>query len=604
MNKIGKALLALPLSLALISCGKEITTKKETTTVKPTTTINTVSTTRRQTTEVKTTTAKKEDTSLKYRVSKEIYDSYFNPTIDQFLALNLTINEKSSYEGMEEINDVYRYQDGKIHFIDEVHGDRITIFEKEEVSLSYKVYTQSLDSWIQTDSESISEHNLIFYLYGVAFDYEKLTFDLNENVYKSDEVVRFDSASDGYEYSNCVLKFEDNKPVSFSFDVKQIVNFDETDIIEGNVNYTFSKVGTTKVVSPEDQKYAVEQELFDSYFNITNVDDLFKLNYSLDYSSMSDLVGVSGTHVINHDTCLINKYTYYEMAMGQYDDRVDFVSYHYDKNSKVITNESAFYNTLRGTVTGEFKLDFFNFDEFNFNSETKAYECAELIVDGNTKYTDIKIYFEDNVIKKYTFIEDYRGTVSNVTKSFSNVGTTTIEINNTSKIDEETFNKYFNITNLSDYANLNCTISCLSITDGEIESINNIYVSNGAYIKNNTYVEYELNADNETFTTRIYSYDKADDSVSLFREFDRVTKEDLNVNLKFIQCKYRDFRYDANNDKYTAGEIVISDTVKYRDVEIVFNNGKLVSLTYKIGNTVYCCNYSNFGTTTINVVKE
>ena len=100
MKKIILAPLAFILSLSLFACSKN--TQKPDKTTDNTTLTN-------------DTTVDPDPIPKRYRITKEVFDSYFNPTIDQVFALNLTIDEISVWgegEHAFEMNDKYRIAKG------------------------------------------------------------------------------------------------------------------------------------------------------------------------------------------------------------------------------------------------------------------------------------------------------------------------------------------------------------------------------------------------------------------------------------------------------------------------------------------------------------
>lgn len=421
-----KKLLLTPLialtGLALIACTAKTTERKTTPSGGTTTKTN-------------TTTKDPNPIPKRYRITKEIYDSYFNQTVDQFFELNLTVNETSVWgegDSSFEIKTEYSFSKGKLYTVNEGY-DTFTSYSKEEDgSLTYVDYECYGDSWEETSSGTTTAKDVSF-TFGVSFDYSKLTFDLDNNVYKSDEVLEDSDNKSSFEYSNFIIKFDDNKPISLSYHMKQTMHRDggEDMVFIGDISLTISNIGTTEVISPFDRKYIVARETFDTYFNIKSVDDLLQLNYTLNNEEKGTGVTFYSSFVIDKGHYLINEYTYYEMSKSS-DDRAYVYSYHYDKNTHTITTEGQFYQTLEYSVYSAFRLAWFNFDEFKFNDETKAYECDYVKVDDDTEYYDIKVYFEDNIIQKYTYTDVYTSgsTVSTyqTTKTFSNVGTTTINI--------------------------------------------------------------------------------------------------------------------------------------------------------------------------------
>ena len=426
MKKISKLLLVAPMGLLLFACSKNTSTKKDVTT-KPNTT-----------TKANTTTKDPNPIPVRYRITKEIYDSYFNPTVDQFCNLNMTINATSIWGEGESAFTFYgetKIADKKMYTTDHDNGDSFSTFTKEEDgSLSYVDYHCFSSTWEQVGSGTATTSELGKFAFGVSFDYVKLSFDLNENVYKSDEVVTKIDDNNSFEYSNFIVKFDDNKPISLSYHMKQTIYYDggNDKVYIGDISANISNIGNTYVISPSDQKYAVTRETFDAYFNVKSIDDLLKLNYTLNNEEKGSGVTFRSSFVINYGKYLINDYTYYEMSKTS-DDWAYVHSYHYDKNTHTITPEAEFNQSLEYSVTSDYRLAWFNFDDFKFNSETKAYECDYVRVDNDTEYYDIKVYFEDNIIKKYTYTDVYTSgnivSTYQTTKTFSNVGTTTININ-------------------------------------------------------------------------------------------------------------------------------------------------------------------------------
>ena len=174
------------------------------------------------------------------------------------------------------------------------------------------------------------------------------------------EEERYDSS---FEFSNLIIKFDNNKLISLSYHEKQTLHSGGVDeIFEGNISRTISNIGTTEVISPFDQKYIVDKDTFDSYFNITTVDDLLKLNYTLEVVEKGVyLTGIS-TFAINYGKYLINEYTYYEMTKQENSNTLAHVdSYHYDKATHQITSESSFYQDMNYSINSAFRLNSFNF---------------------------------------------------------------------------------------------------------------------------------------------------------------------------------------------------------------------------------------------------
>ena len=424
MKKIILTSLTRNLSLALISC-KNKTTKK-------TTKENT-------TTKTKSTTVDPNPIPKRYRISKEIYDSYFNPTVDQVFALNMTIDETSVWgegESAFEMKTEYKIAKGKVYSSSDnsYSSNSFISFTKEnDESIYYEDYMIDFEGlWNLSSSGTITPKKTLFYTLGASFDYEKLEFDLDKNVYKSDELLKEEREDSSYEYSNLIIKFDENKIISMSYHIKQTLHDEGTDeIFIGDITRNISNIGTTEVISPFDQKYIVDKETFDSYFNITTVDDLLKLNYTLEEVSEGDYLTGINTFAVNYGKYLINEYTYYEMTKQENSNTLAHVdSYHYDKATHQITSESSFNQDMNYSINTAFGLSSFNFNDFKFNEETKAYECKVVDVKGNSIYYDIKIYFENNKILKYTYRDVYEdsGTYYDVTKTFTNVGTTTIDI--------------------------------------------------------------------------------------------------------------------------------------------------------------------------------
>ena len=212
-----------------------------------------------------TTTAKPtttEDKSLKYRVSKETFDSFFSLTIDEALKLNFTCVEiinRESY-GLSNTTRTSKFDNTRMSDYDGQFHVELEKTDDGKIKKTYYEYLQSLDMWNKIHSSPVSTYDLNGFMCLTAhrptLDYSKLVFDKTTNSYSyNGNATIYCQVNDSYtimEYSNIVLKFEDDLLISISFHSIENEYSDpdyenKTSTSETNKSFTFSNYGTTSV---------------------------------------------------------------------------------------------------------------------------------------------------------------------------------------------------------------------------------------------------------------------------------------------------------------------------------------------------------------------
>ncbi len=229
----------------LTGCNDKTTANK--TTQKTTQTIQTTkaSTTAKKTTIEKTTTV---DPNLKYKVSEEDFESYFNPkTLDDIKKYNFTVVATETETASEDVyTNTIKIADGKISMKFDTDFTKYYELNMEDGKIVLGEDYMSIEAFTS------------MYLFPYV-SYSDLSFDSSTKSYKTSKKYNFEHISMGEkavnEYNNIVIKIEDGLPVSCSFDITATYySEDEVNYVySGSVTLAFSDFGSTtvdKVVLP------------------------------------------------------------------------------------------------------------------------------------------------------------------------------------------------------------------------------------------------------------------------------------------------------------------------------------------------------------------
>jgi len=261
--KLKKALVGLACLttvFTLVAC-KGKTIKKATTSSKTTT--NIISTTKKETTKKQTTaaTTTKSQIPEKYAVTKEVFDSYFNPaSFEASMAFNGTIDIVSTMEGYGE--NKFKTEIANKYYLEtneSFPSSTFKVFYKDGDMAAVDTYTNEGSGWkvSKYSPEKYTDINLFCLIntyIPAGFDFDKCTFNYETNSYESNEEKSYTYNRGEYSYTNTIsnlkVKFEDNKIVSISFKSKQCEYNsigDQVGAYYMDGTLTFSKLGTTTV---------------------------------------------------------------------------------------------------------------------------------------------------------------------------------------------------------------------------------------------------------------------------------------------------------------------------------------------------------------------
>ena len=269
LKKLSIALLLAAGVIGLASCaGKQnkTTAKDEPTNTSNTVDVSTTDTTPKTTDDIIIST-KEEDEFAKYKVSKELFNSFFKlDSFDIISNLNVTIditNKRLTKKAIDEFKLKVELDKKNLLFTDYTRGYNY-LFEITEPGRANVYVKEGKGDWFTPGKFSFTVDELLNNVYLAQFDFSSFTFDEATKSYKSTKVVsnKYDNGECIVvrEFSNVVIKFEDNQIVSFNCDMKEnefdpseTVYTDETaySSIVYESSYSFSKIGETVVTKPE-----------------------------------------------------------------------------------------------------------------------------------------------------------------------------------------------------------------------------------------------------------------------------------------------------------------------------------------------------------------
>ncbi len=574
-----------------------VTTKKDSTTKKNTTKKDTT-----KKTTAKQTTTKATDKNI---VTKEVFDSYFNiSTFEELKALNYTVNQVCEYiEADQQVTDnvVIEVANGNI-LIDSPYTDMF--YETKGLTdgtVSYAMYTNEGTGWGKTASVSTALKNLAFKRMRLGiFDYSSFTYDSNTKSYKAAKIVYDEPDEEEQEVlCNIEIKFSDNVLQSIKYDHEYLYYGDvydsETDTL------TFTKFGETSVTNPmyeEFKDYMVDADTFDFYFDI-NSESVEELNLTIDY--MYDYVDSSdyyqGTIKFNggiiSDVYTDGDYDYftnYKITSDYENDCVDCDGCYYSSYNGLEKKSGTMY--LSSFANSSLLLPQIDMSYFEFDFNSKSYKTkAASIHTSNGTYSNIAIQFDKgNLVScAYSLSDHYDKDISLIIKNIDN---TSVEYFGDNIVDKDTFNSFFAIDSMKALNALNYTAnySMAYTIGGDFRCDATIQAYNGLfrvdyYTQDNTYYRffktYESTYPNYV-SFKQYNYNVEDAEWNKAQDTSYSIAAFLNEKAYLIpDLNFDDFVFDMETKMYKANRIELQSNQEYVDVNIKFENGKPVFVTYK-----------------------
>jgi len=575
--KLGKKSIGIFLCFAsiftvLAGCKKKST--KKNTTKNNTTKVTTKASTTKATTKQKTTT----DTKKKYMVNEDVFNSYFHITDFEALSkLNHTATYTyTSYSVVD--NGVAKY-DGKILFDEYSSSDTMEssccYFCVNEISDDSIVEFRCVDYDdgdvnVEYDTTGIKSY-LNEYLLLPFMNFTDLTFNRNTNSYEATEIKK-----DSISFNNVKIQFENNILKSYSFEYVSDYTF--------TYEATISNVGNTKADSVI--RNAVSKNEFDSFFNISNVNNLYDLNFTLEYNdglcnySLEYANGNALSETYYDDELMSKKY--YEIT------DVDGTSVTYDlcyeNADDKWCHEGVKTKDIDDFVWDVLYLHIFDYDRFVFNEETGYYECDSYSL-SDEEYSNLKIKFVDGLLDSFTANVD-DGSKYDVTIDITNAGTTEVVAPiEKYTVDEETFNSVLGISSYEELDALNYT--CEYVTKWGSETV---YASNGTFMA----IKHNGEEDDETLLYQTSASTTKDVKLKISTYSDSVWHEYSNMDLNFfdflrdygrmLQIDYSSFAYDEVEKCYKLGNYEVDLNLNYTDIKVSFEYGKISTISYTVNN--------------------
>ncbi len=192
-----------------------------------------------------------------------------------------------------------------------------------------------------------------------------------------------------------------------------------------------TKVNTTKATTKQKtttdpkKKYMVNEDVFNSFLNISSYEELKALNYTCDYV---DKWG-SQTVYASNGTFMAIKHN------GEEDDETLL----YQTSASTTKDVELKIYTYNGSTWSEYStmnLNFFDFlrdygrmlqidySSFAYDEVEKCYKLDNYEVDLNLNYTDIKVSFEYGKISRMSYTVNNFSNSWDVAVTFTNVGNT------------------------------------------------------------------------------------------------------------------------------------------------------------------------------------
>ncbi len=376
---------------------------------------------------------------------------------------------------------------------------------------------------------------------------------------------------------------------------------------------TTKKTTAKQTTTDASLKYKVNEDVFNKYFNITP-DTLNDLNITIEYEQTCCGYNYSGT----------SKFDGANHLDVYYDEFADetYTSYRYFNS---LSDNTLYYDEffLNGTWEYEGNIDYnlddfinrrllllkINFADLTFNTKTNCYEASSIVIDGFGTYSNVKIGFEDNVLKTYEFefldTADYTNSISATVKD---IGKTVVD-NPYAKymVNEETFNKYFNITNET-LDDLNLTINYDNMFNGVsftgTVKFNGKVWNDSYYCSGDYYFDsFLINKIEEDTMYVDYTCYSAEDGWDSLDNSDYSLKSFIDYRLYLVNLGRNSFEYDVTTNSYVASSVT-KDGKTYSNVKIKFEDNKLVSFEYRTSNNIISATVEDVDATEVKYVKE
>ncbi|MBP5445752.1 MAG: hypothetical protein J6Y28_06235 [Acholeplasmatales bacterium] len=376
---------------------------------------------------------------------------------------------------------------------------------------------------------------------------------------------------------------------------------------------TTKKTTAKQTTTDASLKYKVNEVVFNKYFNNT-LDTLNDLNITIEYEQTCYGYNYSGTSKFNGTNHL-------DVYYDEFTDET-YTSYRYFNS---LSDNTLYYDEffLNGTWEYEGNIDY-NLDEFiskrllllkidfaglTFNTKTNCYGASSIVIDGFGTYSNIKIKFEDNVLKTYEFefldTDDYTSSVSATVKD---IGNTVIESPFAKyMVNEETFNKYFNITNET-LDDLNLTINYDNMFNGVSftgtvkfngEVWNDSYYCSGDYY----FDSFLINKIEDDTMYADYTCYSAEDGWDSMDNSDYSLKSFIDYRLYLVNLGRNSFEFDVTANSYVASSVT-KDGKSYSNVKIKFEDNKLVSFEYRTSDSIISATVEDVDATEVKYVKD
>ncbi len=233
-------------------------------------------------------------------------------------------------------------------------------------------------------------------------DFSNFTFDPITMMYVTENI----DAGSNQHYLNVKIKFEDNKPVCYSYTFN-VYNSSEELTRSWDIVETFTNVGSTKVECPVETKYEVDKTTFDKYFDVDSLEELNKLNLSIEYDYADDYTTKKGTIIV--DGCEASE-LYLKDSHFAYNDfhiiepsnsEVKHTLYRYLKDYDNWAEVTYGLGDVYGLTLNLYYIPVLDFSKLTYNSETQSYEATNIEVNGFI-YDSVSIKFKDRKPVSYT----------------------------------------------------------------------------------------------------------------------------------------------------------------------------------------------------------
>ena len=468
--------------------------------------------------------------------------------------------------------------------------------------------------WVKYTPKIKIGYFLLEYMGLGLFDYSSFTYDSETKAYKLAQMTYEDD--DEKVLSNIEIKFNDG--------VLQSIKYDYEDYGENQTDtFTFTKFDETEVINPMyagHEDYMVNNETFDSYFNIT-AEEFDKLNLSINYTDTytdddENTIKYVGTvkfngsimndHYTKNGKERFSSFIFTDIDVEDGDVWLDYCTYTEEDGWKDDTDS---YSTVRSLLDSRLYLINISKSSLEFDVATDSYKASEIDM-GDKVYHNVEIKFNKGKLVSLKYSTD----TDVISLEVSEIeDATTLKYAGDYIVDGTTFNSYYAITDINALSALNYTASYSY--SGEYSGSATIKANNGKFLVDSQtasgyeskyfYRTYESSDADKvafngyTFSVNYSEWVKNRDTIMEFY-WDVFFRSELHM-FAVSGLDFGDFTFNFDTMMYEADEIVVNENTTFTNVKIEFKNNKPSSFSYtSVGNSGtynYQETFTNVGTT-------